>query len=435
MQHPIDTMRSLAGQLNRECACYSLDVDTLRQTLQADSVLSAWWPHWQDTHAHLFSATGLFVSQQQLQAMQQAVRVLHEVMELPSWREQALAQAPQIARTAMGPRGVFMGYDFHLTESGPQLIEINTNAGGAMLSLALTRAQRACCDAAQEWLHPATDIALLETRWLGMFAQEWALQRPGVPFILANGPARTLAIVDEAPASQYLYPEFLLFQDMLRRARVDARILDPQALAWIDGQLQHQGQRIDMVYLRLTDFYLEAPGHAALREAWQTGACVFTPNPEIHALHANKRHLVTLSDPQWVAQQGLTESARVVLAHVVPQTQLLTPANADQLWQGRKRYFFKPLSGYGSKAAYRGDKLTTKTWAQISALPYVAQTLIPPSQRVVMVGDERKALKADVRAYAYNGEVQLFAARLYDGQTTNFRSDGGGFAPVFVTPT
>ena len=435
MHHPLDSIRSLASQLNRECACYSLDEAALRQTLQADSVLSAWWPHWQDTHAHLFSATGLFVSQQQLQAMQQAVRVLHEVMDLPAWREQALAQAPQIARTAMGPRGVFMGYDFHLTEAGPQLIEINTNAGGAMLSLALTRAQRACCDAAQEWLHPATDIAQLEARWLTMFAQEWALQRPGVPFIPANGPARTLAIVDEAPASQYLYPEFLLFQDMLRRAGVDACIVDPQALAWTDGQLQHQGQRIDMVYLRLTDFYLEAPAHAVLREAWQTGASVFTPNPEIHALHANKRHLVTLSDPQWAAQQGLAESVRAVLAHVVPQTQLLTPANADQLWQERKRYFFKPLSGYGSKAAYRGDKLTTKTWAQISALPYVAQTLIPPSQRVVMVGDERRTLKADVRAYAYNGEVQLFAARLYDGQTTNFRSDGGGFAPVFVTPT
>jgi len=51
-----------------------------------------------------------------------------------------------------------------------------------------------------------------------------------------------------------------------------------------------------------------------------------------------------------------------------------------------------------------------------------------------MVGDERWTIKTDVRAYAYNGEVQLFAARLYVGQTTNFLSDGGGFAPVFVTP-
>jgi len=432
---PTLSARSLASQLNQACACYSLDQSALQRTLQTDTVLSGWWPDWQRTHAHLFSATGMFVSQSQLQAMHEAVRVLHEVMGSPAWRERALAQAPEVARTRMGPRGVFMGYDFHLTESGPRLIEINTNAGGAMLALALTRAQHACCDVAGQGLQTATDITQLEARWLDMFAQEWALQRPHEPFLPVQGPARTLAIVDEAPASQYLYPEFLLFQDLFRQAGIDARVTDPQALSWDDGQLQHQGQRIDMVYLRLTDFYLQEPAHVALRQAWQAGACVFTPNPEIHALHANKRHLVTLSDPRLGEQSGLPEPVRAVLTRVVPQTWLLTPDNSERLWAERKGYFFKPLSGYGSKAAYRGDKLTTKTWAQIQTQPYVAQALIPPSQRVVMVDDERKTLKADVRAYAYNGQVQLFAARLYDGQTTNFRSDGGGFAPVFVTPT
>ncbi len=433
MQPLMDDIRSLASQLNQHCACYSLDMAALQQSLQADSVLSAWWPHWQSTHAHLFSSTGLFVSQTQLQSMQEAVQVLHQVMGLPAWRQQALA--PEGARTGMGPHGVFMGYDFHLTESGPRLIEINTNAGGAMLALALTRAQRACCDAAQAWLHTATDVTHLEQRWLDMFAQEWALQRPDVPFVSSQGTARTLAIVDEDPASQYLYPEFLLFQDLLRRAGVDAVIAAPQDLVWADGHLQHQGRCMDMVYLRLTDFDLAEPAHAHLRQAWQTGACVFTPNPEIHALHANKRHLAALSDASLGAALGLSASTQAVLARTVPQTLLVSPDNADQLWAGRKGYFFKPLSGYGSKAAYRGDKLTTKTWAQILQAPYVAQALIPPSQRVVMVGDERKTLKADVRAYAYDGQVQLFAARLYDGQTTNFRSDGGGFAPVFVTPT
>ena len=431
----MERLRSLAGQLNHECACYSLDLAALHQTLRADSVLAAWWPHWQDTHAHLFSATGLFVSQRQLQAMREAVRVLHAAMSLPAWREQALALAPPVARTAMGPQGVFMVYDFHLSEAGPQLIEINTNAGGAMLSLALTRAQHACCDAARDWLQPATEVGTLEQRWLDMFAREWALQRPGQAFVPAQGPARTLAIVDEAPASQYLYPEFLLFQDLFQRAGVDTVIVAPKDLLWAEGQLQHQGRPMDMVYLRLTDFYLEAPEHVALREAWQSGACVFTPNPEVHALHANKRHLVTLSDAHWRSRSGLPESEQAVLSRCVPPTQLLTPGNADALWAERKRYFFKPLAGYGSKAAYRGDKLTAKSWAHLQSSPYVAQTLIPPSQRVVQVDGQRKPLKADVRAYAYAGEVQLFAARLYEGQTTNFRTDGGGFAPVFVTPT
>jgi hypothetical protein len=430
----MDNIRSLAGLLNQDCACFSLDVDALRQALRADSVLADWWPHWQDTHAHLFSNNGLFISRAQLQAMQQAVQVLHDTMTTPAWQAHALAHHPDLARMAAGPQGVFMGYDFHLTESGPRLIEINTNAGGAMLSLALARAQRACCDAARDWMHSPTDIEGLEQRWLAMFAAEWAAQRPGEAFRPSGG-TRRLAIVDEDPQAQYLYPEFLLFQDLFRHAGIEAVIAAPEALCWADGQLQHEGQRIDMVYLRLTDFDLGRPEHAHLNQAWASGACVFTPGPQTHALHANKRHLASLSDPAFLSRIGVPAASREVLAQVVPATRLLTADNAPQLWAERKRYFFKPLAGYGSKAAYRGDKLTTKTWAQMQQSAYVAQELVAPSQRVVTVHDQRKALKADVRAYAYAGQVQLFTARLYDGQTTNFRSDGGGFAPVFVTPT
>ena len=45
-------------------------------------------------------------------------------------------------------------------------------------------------------------------------------------------------------------------------------------------------------------------------------------------------------------------------------------------------------------------------------------------------GAEPQPLKYDVRCYVYEGRVQLLAARLYQGQTTNFRTPGGGFAPV-----
>lgn len=42
-----------------------------------------------------------------------------------------------------------------------------------------------------------------------------------------------------------------------------------------------------------------------------------------------------------------------------------------------------------------------------------------------------KAMKFDLRAYCYDGNAQWVAARLYQGQTTNFRTPGGGFAPVY----
>lgn len=41
-------------------------------------------------------------------------------------------------------------------------------------------------------------------------------------------------------------------------------------------------------------------------------------------------------------------------------------------------------------------------------------------------------LKLDLRVYVYDGQAQLLAARLYHGQTTDFRTPGGGFAPVFA---
>ena len=117
---------------------------------------------------------------------------------------------------------------------------------------------------------------------------------------------------------------------------------------------------------------------------------------------------------------------------VFPRTESVTPERAESLWAERRKYFFKPAAGYGSKAAYRGDKLTRRVWQEILHGTYVAQALVAPSERHVAVDNAETDLKLDIRAYVYGGAIQLVAARLYEGQTTNFRTPGGGFAPVFV---
>jgi uncharacterized circularly permuted ATP-grasp superfamily protein len=73
-------------------------------------------------------------------------------------------------------------------------------------------------------------------------------------------------------------------------------------------------------------------------------------------------------------------------------------------------------------------------WGEILAGDFVAQALVPPSERLVEVDGVLTDLKFDLRAYTYAGQVQLLAARMYSGQTTNFRTQGGGFAPVMVLP-
>ena len=135
---------------------------------------------------------------------------------------------------------------------------------------------------------------------------------------------------------------------------------------------------------------------------------------------------------------GIPAATIAVLAAAVPHAVMVDPARADELWRERKRWFFKPVDGYGGAAAYRGVRLTRGTWQAILSRPYVAQELVPPSERTIRLaghgphGDREVPLKLDVRAYVYDGVVQLTAARLYQGQTTNFRTVGGGFAPVFT---
>jgi hypothetical protein len=51
---------------------------------------------------------------------------------------------------------------------------------------------------------------------------------------------------------------------------------------------------------------------------------------------------------------------------------------------------------------------------------------------MIKIDDAPQVRKMDVRLYTYDSRVLLVAARLYQGQTTNFRTPGGGFAPVFV---
>ena len=124
----------------------------------------------------------------------------------------------------------------------------------------------------------------------------------------------------------------------------------------------------------------------------------------------------------------------MVLRDVVPHTVAVTPDTSQALWAQRRQYFFKPVSGYGAKGTYRGDKLTKRVWETILAGDHVAQVLVAPGARFVQVDGVSSDLKFDVRAYAYDGQVQLMAARMYAGQTTNFRTPGGGFAPTVVLP-
>jgi hypothetical protein len=372
---------------------------------------------------HLFSYAPVFLSETHVAAMLRAVRAIESVVRLPAYREAVLSRSPEIARLDFGSRGAFMGYDFHFAHEGPRLIEINTNAGGAFLNALLARAQHACCEEMLTGLRrsEARDFDAAVAR---MFESEWRLQRK-------EGRPRRIAIADDRPEEQYLYPEFLLAQRFLAKHGMEAVVADAREFRFERGELLYEGRPIDLVYNRLVDFALERPEHAALRAAYLAGAAVVTPNPRAHALFADKRNLVLLSDPAQLRSWGVSAETLADLA-AVPRTVLVTSENAEELWRERSKLFFKPAAGYGSKAVYRGDRMTRRVWGEIQRGEYVAQEYAAPSERVIDVDGAPAVRKTDVRLYVYDGEILLTAARLYQGQATNFRTPGSGFAPVFV---
>ncbi|CAN5527472.1 hypothetical protein BH10PLA2_BH10PLA2_29110 [soil metagenome] len=412
--------QTLSDRLNQNCFCVTLDRRSLCEALEQEAGDPEFCEPFIHPKAHLFSNVPVFLSASEVAEMQEVVAAIEATARLAAYKAAVLSWAPEISREDYGPIGALMGYDFHLGVDGPKLIEINTNAGGAFLNALLARAQRACCAQRDLPLEPHS----FEDAAFGMFQDEWIRQR-GI------GTALRIAIVDDNPAEQYLYPEFVLVRQVLGTRGLDAIIADARDLRYEGGQLSVEGKPIDLVYNRVTDFSFDQPEHKALQEAYRDGAVVVTPNPYNHALLADKRNLSILSDPALLKGGGL-EPAVLAQLKSVPRTVLVTPENADELWRSRKGLFFKPTGGHGGKAVYRGDKVTKGVWAEIERGSYVAQTLVRPSERMIKIDDTLQARKMDVRLYTYNSHVLLVAARLYQGQTTNFRTPGGGFAPVFV---
>lgn len=396
-----DVDHAFIAHLNGECLDWAgMDGEALQREMQAQG--DAWYGLAKERCPHLFAAAPVFISELQLRQMRAVIAAVEEVVGAPEPHSSL---------------GVFYGYDFHLNEQGTHLIEINTNAGGGFLNALLIDSQH---DAGLYGAAAAQEN--LEQVYIEMFRNEWRLEH-------GDASLNTVAIVDEQPDSQYLLPEFMLAKAMLERAGINAHIVDPSALQARDDGLYRDDQRIDLIYNRLTDFDLRQYPH--LRSAWEKRQVVLTPNPAHYRRYADKRKLALLSNADELRSMGVSQASIDGLLRGVPQTMLVRAEDAGQWWAERKQWFFKPVSGYGGKGAYRGEKLTRRVFEEIVQSDYVAQRLALPGERkVCLEAAEPQLLKYDVRCYVYDGQIQLVAARLYQGQTTNFRTPGGGFALV-----
>jgi len=174
------TPAQTADALNRHGVCNTLDMQRLQTNLESAASLQGLLDNIMHTRPHLFSGSMVFVSEAIHRQITDVVAAVERIAALPCYQDLALSHATPVARHAWGPRGACMGYDFHISKNGAQLIEINTNAGGLMLNVALASAHNACG-------HPLNLSAKdngesFPSSLMDMFTAEWHLQRGESPW-------------------------------------------------------------------------------------------------------------------------------------------------------------------------------------------------------------------------------------------------------------
>lgn len=353
-----------------------------------------------------------------IEQMQNLITAVEKVITISNEKNNNSSNSSNIRNDNL--KGIFMGYDFHLQNNNenknitPKLIEINTNAGGAFLNLCLLNAI---------YKNDKNNIAdKLANEFVAMFKNEFTI------FSNNQKNLQTIAIVDENPSEQFLYPEFEICQKILAKNNIQTIISSPENLSIQNNNLYYNNSiKIDFVYNRLTDFYLRSNAkNNALLTAYQNDFAAISPNPKIYDLYANKNNLINLSNADFLDNLNIDNQSKNILLKHIPKILKVKNNDTEYLWKQRKNLFFKTAEGYGSKAVYRGDKLTKKVFAEIiESDAYLAQEIIPPSEHLLK--NINAVMKADFRCYCYNGKIQLVAARLYQGQTTNFRTENGGF--------
>jgi hypothetical protein len=348
--------------------------------------------------------------------MLRLVRLLDKLSRNPTYRQLVYDRVPPVATFDPGHDAVMMCYDFHLTEAGPRLIEVNTNAGGGLLAYLAHDPSRPVAAAS---LTPRLRKRLLQT-----FADEIRQFTGG----RKEKPER-IVIIDDEPAGQYLYAEMGAFADLFREWGVPADIADPQQLEASADGVGFAGRGVDLIYNRHCDFYLESDRLAGVRAAYLAHRVCLSPNPHLYGLLADKRRMVDWSDPDTRAACSLSPAEIQLLDKVLPACAMLADLDPAEVWSSRKERVFKPVDSFGSRGVLLGEKISRKRFDELPGATTLVQELVPPSMTDV---PDAGPMKTDLRLFAYRDRVLGVTARLYRGQVTNLRTPGGGFSRVRV---
>jgi glutathionylspermidine synthase len=362
---------------------------------------------------NLIANTKLTLPKSILSDAQLVIKNLFSLRENPQYQKDVLQTSPLVDPLN---KSICMSYDFHIDTDGVlKLIEVNTNAAFLAMGLLLYEYHNTPL--------PIADFSFDEiSKNIHDELSLWSKKQPH----LTSKNSIHCAIVDENPPAQRLFIEFLVFQSILNRHNIKTNIVDTDQLEIKDSKVYFNDSEINFIYNRNTDFYFENIKSQKLNQIFKNNLACISPNPFEYALLADKGRLL---DWTQFLQQNKYSELESIHKHLLT-AEILTIENRDDLWKKRKKLFIKPLQGFGSKQAYRGESISHGLYDSLADKGFLAQEFCAPPEHITQIDETDIKLKYDLRFYAYQARLQMAVARLYEGQVTGLRSPHGGFACI-----
>ncbi|MDT8377108.1 MAG: hypothetical protein RQ867_10300 [Mariprofundaceae bacterium] len=349
----------------------------------------------------LASEEPVTISRTDFDAMFGFARAVYRLKHNESYVARMEHLLPEAAKIRPDAPGILMGFDFHLTPDGPKLIEINNNAGGLYIGNG-------------EWL-PQPDISELENgfeqRILGMFPRAW----------------KTIAIVDEDIEKQFMYHEMQAYAKLLEGDGREVFLVSPESVELKENGLYINTARIDAIYNRHTDFYLQSPAMHHIKRAYMAGQVQVNPHPRSYALLGDKSRM---SDwwHEGVLEGAVSDEEIALIRAIVPETHLMSEYDPETVWRERSAWVFKPAARHGGKGVLIGKGISRKRFDEMEKSETVMQKFVPASQTEI----NGSSYKLDLRLYTQAERLIAVAGRVWQGQVTNFRSEGSGWVSLRI---
>jgi hypothetical protein len=348
-----------------------------------------------------------------------------------AWQETVTARCPEIARLPRSEVCFFSAWDFHLPPESPgdwQLIEFNDNGSGLLLAGLINAIFYELAPASERitLAPPLTFPALCD--WVANLVETEARH------FFGTFPQGLFLILDDAESlhSGKFRSELKLLQDGWQQRGWSVEMAAPEETTWDGGRLYVRGQEVSFVVNRSTDFFWGSETFLALKKAYIAGSIYVAPNPFTYATRSDKRLLEFLSLPDWDEQLRIEPQERMLLSAHVPKTYLLREDNLETIAAQKDVFCFKPLYGFASRGVLFSAQVGASRLRRLlkQGKPYVAQKKVAKSRLDIPGSDAH--LWADLRVWAYRGEIFLLSGRASCHSDRLDLTLPGGWIPTFI---